>query len=358
MTVKIDGTNTVANPAFTGADTDTGLQCGTNELKLVTGGTARATVDSSGRLGINTTSLVSKFTIDNGGRADPSSTGSTTQSNAAFEINADSESNTRLMAGMSTGSKFWMQVQNNVGDTADDILLNPIGGNVSVGNTNPSDYASGANNLVVGDTSSANGITILTGTGNAGGLNFADGTGGTDRGRLDYDHGDDRMRFYTASTERVRIHSGGTVSISGGIELGSGLDGTSSNTLDDYEEGDFTPTYSSGITNPSYTGTGGHYTKIGRLVTFTIRIRATGTNSSGHLRIDNLPFPSNSNNEGSVSFGYTDNMNAGDGILGHIPTGTSKVEIYQFSGSNFNGNNGNGVSGRVLHLRGFYYTDS
>ena len=56
MTVKIDGTNTEANPAFTGADTDTGLQCGTNELKLVTGGTARATVDSSGNVGIGTSS--------------------------------------------------------------------------------------------------------------------------------------------------------------------------------------------------------------------------------------------------------------------------------------------------------------
>ncbi len=52
MTVKIDGTNTVANPAFTGADTDTGLQCGTNELKLVTGGSARATVTSDGDIGV------------------------------------------------------------------------------------------------------------------------------------------------------------------------------------------------------------------------------------------------------------------------------------------------------------------
>ena len=56
MTVKIDGTNTVANPAFTGADTDTGLQCGTNELNLVTGGTERVKVDSSGNVGIGTTS--------------------------------------------------------------------------------------------------------------------------------------------------------------------------------------------------------------------------------------------------------------------------------------------------------------
>ena len=56
MTVKIDGTNTEANPAFTGADTDTGLQCGTNEVKLVTGGTARVTVNSSGRLSSEGTS--------------------------------------------------------------------------------------------------------------------------------------------------------------------------------------------------------------------------------------------------------------------------------------------------------------
>jgi len=62
MTVKIDGTNTEANPAFTGADTDTGLQCGTDELKLVTGGTARATVDSSGNVGV-------------GGAAAPTSSG-------------------------------------------------------------------------------------------------------------------------------------------------------------------------------------------------------------------------------------------------------------------------------------------
>jgi hypothetical protein len=54
MTVKIDGTNTEANPAFTGADTDTGLQCGSNEVKLVTGGSTRATVDSAGRFGIGT----------------------------------------------------------------------------------------------------------------------------------------------------------------------------------------------------------------------------------------------------------------------------------------------------------------
>ena len=56
MTLKLNGTNSEAAPAYAGDDADTGLQCGTNELKLVTGGSARVTVDSSGNLGIGTTS--------------------------------------------------------------------------------------------------------------------------------------------------------------------------------------------------------------------------------------------------------------------------------------------------------------
>ena len=47
MTLKLNGTNSVATPAYAGDDADTGLQCGTDELKLVTGGTARVTVSSN-----------------------------------------------------------------------------------------------------------------------------------------------------------------------------------------------------------------------------------------------------------------------------------------------------------------------
>ena len=93
MTVKIDGTNTVANPAFTGADTDTGLQCGTNEVKLVTGGTARATVDSSGRVGIGTPSPVRSLHVAVNG-ADPQlrlqDTSASESIYTAIEFNGDS----------------------------------------------------------------------------------------------------------------------------------------------------------------------------------------------------------------------------------------------------------------------------
>lgn len=56
MALKLNGTNSVAAPAYAGADADTGLQCGSDELKLVTGGTARATVNSSGNVLVGTTS--------------------------------------------------------------------------------------------------------------------------------------------------------------------------------------------------------------------------------------------------------------------------------------------------------------
>ena len=54
MTIRIDGTNTAANPGITGADADTGLQFGTDEIKVVTGGTEAITIDASGRLLVGT----------------------------------------------------------------------------------------------------------------------------------------------------------------------------------------------------------------------------------------------------------------------------------------------------------------
>ena len=58
MTIKINGTNTTAQPSITGTDTDTGLVYGTDEVSIVTGGTDRVKVDSSGNVGIGTSSPI------------------------------------------------------------------------------------------------------------------------------------------------------------------------------------------------------------------------------------------------------------------------------------------------------------
>jgi hypothetical protein len=64
------------------------------------------------------------------------------------------------------------------------------------------------------------------------------------------------------------------------------------NTLDDYEEGTFTPTFTASVTNPTNYGQNGRYTKIGNLVHVEIYITFDGTSTfgSGIYAIGGLPF--------------------------------------------------------------------
>jgi hypothetical protein len=64
------------------------------------------------------------------------------------------------------------------------------------------------------------------------------------------------------------------------------------NTLDDYEEGTFTPTAYGGTTagTTTYTVQQGSYTKIGRQVTVSIRIDYSALTGTGELRFGGFPF--------------------------------------------------------------------
>jgi len=62
MTIKINGTNTTAQPSITGTDTDTGLVYGTDEVSIVTGGTERVKVNNTG-MGVGTTAPEGKLGI-------------------------------------------------------------------------------------------------------------------------------------------------------------------------------------------------------------------------------------------------------------------------------------------------------
>ena len=71
---------------------------------------------------------------------------------------------------------------------------------------------------------------------------------------------------------------------------------TDANTLDDYEEGTFSPTVigTSTAGTASYAVQVGRYTKIGNRVTFNIYMEYSGGTGSGNLRVTGLPFTSNS----------------------------------------------------------------
>jgi len=157
--------------------------------------------------------------------------------------------------------------------------------NVGIGATDPnrgshdrallvSNTGSGARSAIEieGNSSNANGtVTFLN--------------NGTSAASID-NRGSGTLTFNTGSslTERLRIQAGGGISFNG--------DTASANALSDYEEGTWTVTVGSGITNPSYNSQTGSYVKIGSLViaSFNMDTASGGTRNGDQMRFDGLPY--------------------------------------------------------------------
>ena len=89
------------------------------------------------------------------------------------------------------------------------------------------------------------------------------------------------------------VVSGTTPSLNGITFPATQVASADANTLDDYEEGTFTPvvTFGGASVGITYSDQGGFYTKIGNLVTCQIRIVLSNKgSSSGIAQIANLPF--------------------------------------------------------------------
>jgi len=88
-------------------------------------------------------------------------------------------------------------------------------------------------------------------------------------------------------------------------------DGTGShNTLDDYEEGTWTPRWTSSGGNLSYnTGARGKYTKIGNLVYVKGLLPASWSGASGELYIHDFPFTAQADNAYASMTAYNFNFN-------------------------------------------------
>ena len=126
---------------------------------------------------------------------------------------------------------------------------------------------------------------------------------------------DDTVVLKTNGSNRWTLNSSGNLfpaSTSQGIVLGATSD-TSANRLEDYEEGDWTPT-NNGTSNVTLDVRGASYTKIGRCVVLRFYIGITAT-SSGNCIIGGLPFTSSAeNNEFSVGTFNHNSGSAGEGL--------------------------------------------
>jgi len=115
------------------------------------------------------------------------------------------------------------------------------------------------------------------------------------------------------------------------------------NTLDDYEEGTWTPALVGSTTagSQSYTYQTGTYTKVGRLVVLeaAILLSAKGGTMAGDVRITGLPFTAgNSSQQYSLAVGLHQQFTLSAGytdVTAAIPAGQAYIDIKQ---------NGSGVN--------------
>ena len=102
------------------------------------------------------------------------------------------------------------------------------------------------------------------------------------------------VRDHTNSANRIQILANGKTQIAQGMTFGS--DTADANTLDDYEEGSWTPTIQSttGVSKTASAYNLGRYTKVGNQVTLTGTVAWDGTENlaGGLIGVGGLPFAS------------------------------------------------------------------
>lgn len=277
---------------------------------------------------------------------------------ATADIANSSVTSAKIASGAVTSAKLDTNIAITGDLTVDTNTLNVDSSSNTVGIRNTSSQSIQASNgrpgLVVGDTSGARGISILSSATGAGSLLFVNSTSGagTYRGYIEYDHGGNTINTYiNSSVHAQRIHSNGVISVPQGIALGAGAANTAANVLDDYEEGDFTPTLSPG--SGSYNGLTltGKYTKVGRLVSVQMNLTITASgNAGGGATVGNLPF---------ASVGSWNRMpnkwreNAATGACGQFTMNHGQTTGFM---QNDDGSNIAHTTGRVYLINAMYYS--
>lgn len=243
MTVIINGTNgitsvngTAAAPSVTGTDTDTGIVYGTNTLTLSTGGTAGLIQNASQNLGLKISA--------------PSAWGR----GNALEIGTN-------------GTAFWGDLNNGNAAMSCNAYLSTT--NLTTG-------------WIYGISDSAS--LYQTGAGVHSFLSAASGTAGNP----------------ITWTQVIGVAKDKTLALQGNSSVtGAGITfpatqsaSTDANTLDDYEEGSWTPTINL-LGTLTYVVQSGRYVKVGKWVTIICQIAVSSTDTTqdtGSTLISGLPF--------------------------------------------------------------------
>ena len=170
-------------------------------------------IDSSGRLLLGTAtegaSNADNLTIADSGHAGITIRSGTSSNASVFFSDATSG------AGEYEGVIEYQHSSNNMVffTSGTEALRIDSNGNIGINENSPSNFDSGARDLVVGNSGNA-GILIKGGTSSYSNLYFGDGIGAASyRGFIAYNHSGDSLRFGAAGQERMRIDSSGNFGI-------------------------------------------------------------------------------------------------------------------------------------------------
>jgi hypothetical protein len=140
--------------------------------------------------------------------------------------------------------------------------------------------------------------------------------------------------YYTAGKLGVGTSTftsgGGKLQVSDGITFPATQSASAdANTLDDYEEGTWTPTLT-GITSPTYTQRYGNYVKIGKQVTAYVRLLIGGGTGSGtQVSITGLPFTTAAAaNGGNGGGAVTYQQVSASAIYPHVNEAATQFDLY------------------------------
>jgi hypothetical protein len=240
--------------------------------------------------------------------------------------------------------------------------------NVGIGTATPTNSSGYKTLEIVGTATTTGGmLRMKTSDASVSSLDFTD-----TNGRGIFAISAHPVRFGTNDTERMRINAGAPIlCLSGGSTTATGTGiafpatqsaSSDANTLDDYEEGTFTPTliggFSSGPT--SYIVQTGVYTKIGRVVYFFLDLDSEGaTANASTITIGGLPFtsttPASSGRGGAyVTYQINFDTNTVDSFL--VDQNSTQIVVFGPDGNGRLGNAANiNINGRI-GLSGFYLT--
>lgn len=305
-------------------------------------------IDSAGNVAIGTTSSTSRLqVVGTDGTAGATSTvlrllgniGGTNKSGGLYF---------RTLNSTTTGTERIAIIQSTDVDENTRILsLNPTGGNIGIGTNSPAgklDIRGGnGDQLFLDNTGQAFTQQYFRNNGN----NQAAIWASTTEFSL-YTYSTQPIIFHTNTTERIRIPSD-----AGGIQFPATQAASSNaNTLDDYEEGTFTPTQA----NFTITGTPtltGRYIKIGKLVHFSVTFTSTGTIAYSASAYITLPF-TGTINTGNITMristygsGFNNNQSGAQCL-------TDEVAFTRF----FVGNFTTTPTGQTLYFAGTYETSN